>query len=111
MQSLLLRRPDFLALTERIIHLMPFFRFDPPPLKKMLLSTAAHLHKFTIPMMTTLVRCAAKLPQKWIDLYLEKVEELSCPKGRKIAIDVLMQPNMMRNHLVLGLQEIRGEES
>lgn len=88
---------------------MPFFRFDPPPLKKMMLSTAANSYDYTIPMMMMIVRAVSRFPTKWIDFCLDKVAGMDCAKGRNIALDVLLQPNMMRNHLVLGLQEIRGE--
>jgi len=107
-QCILLRRPDLLAKTQHVIHLMPFFRFDPPLLKKMFLSFSAQNYKFTIPIVTNIVRdFFAKLPRSWVDAYLEKVVGLDCSKGRSIAIDIFMHPHMMRNHLVLGLQECR----
>mmetsp|Transcript_20439 Transcript_20439/g.41935 ORF Transcript_20439/g.41935 Transcript_20439/m.41935 type:complete len:414 (-) Transcript_20439:369-1610(-) len=106
-QCLLLRRPDILAHTAHIIHLMPFFRFDPPPLKSFMLSHAASWYEYVVPMMTTLVNAASVFPRRWIDFYLERHVGLNCPKGRKIALDIFLNPKMMRNHLVLGLQEIR----
>mmetsp|Transcript_27565 Transcript_27565/g.66333 ORF Transcript_27565/g.66333 Transcript_27565/m.66333 type:complete len:380 (+) Transcript_27565:80-1219(+) len=107
-QCLLLRRPDILAKTSHVIHLMPFFRFDPPPLKKLLLSSTAHSYKYTIPTMTMLVGALSSIfPRDWIGLYLDKVLGVKCPKGRAISLDILAHPNMVKNHLVLGFQEIR----
>ena len=107
-QCILLRRPDILAKTHHVIHLMPFIRFDPPLLNKIFLSSAAQSYKSTIPAMTTLVRflsatldLAGPRGRNWIDTYLDKVLGLNCAKGRKIAMDTFLNPNMMRNHLVL----------
>jgi pimeloyl-ACP methyl ester carboxylesterase len=107
-QSLLLRRPDILAKTLHIIHLTPFIRFDPPPMKKRVLSSVAKSHKYIIPIMTNLVRALSSsgLPRSWIDLYLKHVAGLDCTNGREIAIDVFMNPNMVKNHLLLGCQEL-----
>ena len=102
-QHLLLRRPDILAKTQHVLHLMSFFRFDPPPLQKLILSSGAHSYKYTIPTLTTLVKAmSSTLPRKWIDIYLDKMMGLNCDKGRNIALDIFMHPNMARNHLVLG---------
>lgn len=107
-QSLLIRRLDLLANTQHIIHLTPFLRFDPPTLKKLILSSTANSYKQTIPIMTTLVRALSyTLPKRWIDIYLDKVACLHCTKGRKIALDIFMNEKMVRNHLVLGFQELR----
>ncbi|KAL9186277.1 hypothetical protein ACHAXT_005515 [Thalassiosira profunda] len=109
-QHLLLRRPDILAKTRHIIHLMPFFRFDPPRLKKRFLGYTASQYKRTVPTMAKLVRAmSATVPSSWIDLYLDKALGLNCKNGRKIAMDIFLHPDMVRNHLVLGFQEIRGE--
>jgi hypothetical protein len=108
-QSLLLRRSDILLKTKHVIHLMPFIRFDPPPMKKRLLSSAAHAQNYTIPLMTALTRVLTTVfPRNWIDSYLKQMG-MDCNRGREIAIDVFTNPNMMRNHLVLGMQELRGE--
>jgi hypothetical protein len=87
---------------------MPFIRFDPPPMKKCVLSSLAKSHKYTIPIMTNLVRLlvSSKLPRSWIDLYLKHVTGLDCTNGREIAINVFMNPNMVKNHLLLGCQEL-----
>lgn len=108
-QSILLRRPDILAKTQQVINLMPFWRFDPPPFKKVLLSSAASFYQTTIPMMTKLTKAFSTLPRGWISLYLDKAHGINCSKGREIALDIFMHPNMVRNHLVLGLEEIRGK--
>ena len=34
---------------------------------------------------------------------------MDCTRGREIALDIFLNPNMVKNHLELGLQEIRGE--
>lgn len=108
-QSLLLRRPDILAKTKHIIHLMPFIRFDPPPMKKCLLSSTAHAYEYTTPMMTILSRVMLlALPRKWIDSYLKQAG-MDCTRDREIAMDIFLNPKMVKNHLELGLQEIRGE--
>ena len=44
-----------------------------------------------------------------LDLCMEKIAGVECDKGRQIAIDIFLSSKMMRNHLVLGTQEIRGE--
>lgn len=111
-QCLLLERPDILARTWHIIHLMPFFRFDPPFLKKAMLSTVARHYTLTIPIMTNVVRCVSlTFPRRLIELCMEKIGGVDCDKGRKIAMDVFCNPKMVRNHLVLGTQEVRGELS
>lgn len=108
-QCLLLERPDILSKTQHIIHLMPFFRFDPPKMKKKVLSTVAHNHEFIIPIMTRAVRLASSaLSRKFIDLCMEKIAGVKCEKGRNIAVDIFLNPKMVRNHLVLGTEEIRG---
>ncbi|KAL3783824.1 hypothetical protein HJC23_005317 [Cyclotella cryptica] len=107
-QCLLLERPDILARTSHIIHLMPFFRFDPPLLKKALLSTVAHNYRMTIPIMTAAVRCfSLTFPSRLIELCMKKIAGVDCEKGRKIAMDVFLNPKMVKNHLVLGTQEVR----
>lgn len=107
-QHLLLRRPDILQQTQHIIHLMPFIRYDPPRLQKMMLSTMAHSYEYSIPMLYNFVRVlASMLPRKLIDVYLNKVVGLGCDKGRRIALDVCTHPHMVKNHLVLGFEEIR----
>ena len=108
-QSLLLRRSDILEKTKHIIHLMPFIRFDPPPMKKRLLSYAAYSQNYTIPMMTVLTRVlTTALPRNWIDSYLKQMG-MDCTKGREIAMNIFMNTKMVKNHLVLGMQELRGE--
>jgi hypothetical protein len=107
-QHLLLRRPNILQQTQHIIHLMPFIRFDPPPLQKMVLSTLARSYEYTIPLLCNFVRAlTSTLSPKLIDTYLNKVVGLDCDKGRKIAVDVCTHPHMVKNHLVLGFEEIR----
>lgn len=109
-QSLLVERPDLLKNTRHIIHLMPFFRFDPPIMKKAMLATVAQYHKIAIPVVTTSVRfVSSTIPRKFIDLCMKKIAGVDCDKGRQIAMDIFMDPKMMRNHLVLGTQEVRGE--
>mmetsp|Transcript_10060 Transcript_10060/g.14943 ORF Transcript_10060/g.14943 Transcript_10060/m.14943 type:complete len:372 (-) Transcript_10060:1232-2347(-) len=107
-QHMLLRRPALLQQTQQIIHLMPFIRFDPPPLQKTVLSKLAHSYEYTIPMLSNSVwALTSTLPRKLIDIYLNKVVGLECDKGRKITLDVCTHPNMIRNHLILGFEEIR----
>ena len=108
-QHVLLRRPDLLAQTQQIIHLMPFFRFDPPKLQKLMLSSVAHFYEYTIPAFTCCVRIlTATFPRSWIDLYLNKIMGLDCVNGRRIALDVFTNHRMVENHLVLGFEEIRS---
>lgn len=106
-QHVLLRRPDLLIQTHQIIHLMPFFRFDPPKLEKLMLSSMAHSYEYTIPITTLCVRILATLPRCWIDSYLNKIMGIDCEYGRRIALDVFTHPRMVKNHLVLGFEEIR----
>jgi hypothetical protein len=109
-QCLLLERPDILARTQHIIHLMPFFRFDPPFMKKAMLSTVAKHHNMAIPVVTTTVRFASyTLPRKFVDICMKHIAGVECDKGRQIALDIFGSPKMVRNHLVLGTQEVRGE--
>ena len=107
-QHLLLRRPDILKRTQQIIHLMPFIRFDPHPLQKIVLSTLAHSYRHTIPALINCVRgLTFMFPKKFIDIFLNKVVGLDCDEGRKITLEVCTHPRMVRNHLVLGFEEIR----
>lgn len=99
-----------MARTKHIINLMPFFRFDPPFMKKAMLSTVARHYQTTIPLVITAVKFAqSTLPRRFIDLCMKNIAGVDCEKGRTIAMDVFLDPNMMRNHLVLGMQEVRGE--
>jgi hypothetical protein len=89
---------------------MPFFRFDPPFMKKVMLSTVAKHHNIAIPVMTTSVRFASyTLPRKFVDICMKHIAGVECDKGRQIALDIFGSPNMVRNHLILGTQEVRGE--
>ncbi|KAL7498102.1 hypothetical protein ACHAWT_009864 [Skeletonema menzelii] len=107
-QHLLLSRPALLQQTQQIIYLMPFIRFDPPPLQKLMLTKLAHSYEYTIPMLGNSVwALSSTLPRKLIDIYLSKVVGLDCDKGRKITLDVCTHPRMVRNHLILGFEEIR----
>ena len=107
-QTMLVQRPDILKRTQQIIHLTPFIRFDPPLLKKLVLSRTAQSYRYTIPTITSIVKVlSAILPRKLIDIYLDKVMCLNCENGRRIALDVFMNEKMVRNHLVLGFEEIR----
>ena len=109
-QSLLLMRSDIAIMTQQIIHLTPFFRYDPPFLPRLILSSGAHGYKLSVPMFTSFVKAiSSTFPRSWIDLYIKKVVGIQCDKGRKIALDIFMDSAMVRNHLVLGMQEIRGK--
>ena len=107
-QTMLVQRPDILKRTQQIIHLTPFIRFDPPLLKKLVLSRTAQSYRYTIPTITSIVKVLSViLPRKLIDIYLDKVMRLNCDNGRRIALNVFMNDKMVRNHLVLGFEEIR----
>jgi len=107
-QTMLIQRPDILKRTQQIIHCTPFIRFDPPLLKKIVLSRTSQSFRYTIPTITSIVKVlSAILPRKLIDIYLHKVVCLNCENGRRIALDVFMNEKMVRNHLVLGFEEIR----
>lgn len=106
-QHVLLRRPALLEQTQQILHLMPFIRFDPPPLQKWMLSKLAHSYEYTIPLLINGVLALSMLPRKLIDVYLSKVVGIDCDEGRKITLDVCTHPRMIRNHLILGFEEIR----
>jgi hypothetical protein len=109
-QCLLLERHDILQRAKLIMHLMPFFRFDPPFIKKAILSTLAHNQRITIPTMTGIVRFASsRVSRKLLDKCMEKIAGVECSTGRKIAMDIFMNHTMVSNHLVLGTQEVRGE--
>jgi hypothetical protein len=78
-------------------------------MKKCLLSSTAHAYEYTTPMMTILSRVMLlALPRKWIDSYLKQAG-MDCTRDREIAMDIFLNPKMVKNHLELGLQEIRGE--
>ena len=107
-QTMLIQRPDILKRTQQCILITPFIRFDPPLLTKLFLSRTAQAYRYTIPTITSIVKVlSAILPRKLIDIYLNKVMRLNCDNGRRIALDVFMNDKMVRNHLVLGFEEIR----
>jgi len=63
-----------------------------------------------MPLVMTLARVLLPaLPRQWIDSYLKQVVGMDSKKGREITMDVFSNPKMVKNHLMLGLQEIRGE--
>ena len=80
----LLSRPDIYSLTRRIIHCLPFIRFDPPPAKKFLLSTVARFYKVSIETATALVGILSSIANpEWIEgQLLEKAAGIDCPEAR-----------------------------
>lgn len=80
----LLSRPDICSMTRRIIHCLPFIRFDPPPAKKFLLSTVARFYKVSIETATTLLGMLLSIAKpEWIErMLLEKAAGIDCPEAR-----------------------------
>ena len=107
-QRILLLRRDILLQTKNIIHVTPFFRFDPDSwFQKQLLATLGNAPKFTIQTLKSLMYIISFLPPKLVDLYMEKVASMPLAKDRKLAIDLYSQPQYIRNFFNLGCEEIR----
>ena len=107
-QRICVLRPDILLRTITIIHLMPFFRFDPyPKWKKTYLSTVAQSPELAIWFLRTCSRIASMLPTAFVNLYLEEIAGVSVVEDRELARGLLVSPDFARNFLTLGLEEIR----
>ena len=95
--------PTICEMTQQIIHLMPFIRFDPPFFMKQYLTSVSQSPLLAIAFLRTMTKVASTLPRSMLDQILFK----SVPEGRDLAIDLLTQPQMATNFLRLGIQEIR----
>mmetsp|Transcript_21670 Transcript_21670/g.30373 ORF Transcript_21670/g.30373 Transcript_21670/m.30373 type:complete len:290 (+) Transcript_21670:3-872(+) len=105
---LLILRPDILSVTLKIVHLMPFFRFDPDEqLKKSFLSTVARSPHLAVPFLQSIIRIARSLPSGWVNNLMKDVAQISDSRDRKLAWDLYKQPKFIKNFLELGLEEIR----
>lgn len=103
-QRFCLLRKDILFRTDAILHLMPFIRFDT---KNALLSTFANSPNWTISMMRMGSKFAAKMPDGFSHGILEHIAGMSLSDDRRIAIDLFQNHEYVKNHLELGLEEIR----
>lgn len=107
-QRMLLLRRDVLFQTRNIIHITPFFRFDPESwMLKQLLAMVGNAPKQAIFTLQSIMYLLSFLPPKLIDLYMEKVASMPQAKDRQLAIDLYSQPPYIRNFLNLGTEEIR----
>ncbi len=107
-QRLCILRKDVLVRTRAIIHLMPFFRFDPyPRWKNSFLSTVANAPDISLRILHTASKIASFLPKKMIDTYLENIAGISVKEDRELARGLLTNPDYARNFLTLGMEEIR----
>ena len=95
--------PTICQMTQQIVHLMPFIRFDPPFFMKQYLTTVSQSPSLAIAFLRTMTKIASIIPRSMLDQFLSK----SVPEGRDLAMDLLVQPEMATNFLQLGLQEIR----
>mmetsp|Transcript_13628 Transcript_13628/g.25598 ORF Transcript_13628/g.25598 Transcript_13628/m.25598 type:complete len:381 (-) Transcript_13628:5328-6470(-) len=94
--------------TQAVIHLMPFRRFDPnPKWKKIYLSSLASIPKVTPAVLQVCSTIAKVLPNKIVDLYLEKVAGMSVLEDRELARGLLCNPTYAKNFITLGMEEIR----
>ena len=109
-QRICLLREDFVLRTDRIIHLMPFFRFHPSLLlsQKLPLSFVAHMPKnVSFGLVEKACKLIKKLPQDTVFRILETNGGVTCAKGRIIALDLARSSEMAKNWLHLGIEELR----
>jgi hypothetical protein len=107
-QRMCVLRSDILLRTEAIIHLMPFFRFDPyPKWKKTYLSTVSKFPELAIFILRNCSRIASILPTAMVNIYLEQIAGVSLVEDRELARGLLINPDFARNFLTLGFEEIR----
>ncbi len=107
-QRLLLLRRDILLQTKLIIHLTPFYRFDPDSFfQKNLLATVANEPQLAISVLKSVGYIFSKIPSKIVDLYMEKVAGIPNEKDRNLAKELYMQPQYAHNFFELGTEEIR----
>ena len=95
-RMLLLWRGDILKQTKLIIHLTPFYRFDPDSIwqKKNLLATVANEPQMAISILKSIRYVVSKLPPpKIVDLYMEKgPPAIQLEKDRTLAKELYTQP-------------------
>lgn len=104
-----LMRKDILFRTKRIVHWMPFHRFDPyPRWKNAYLSKLAHSPEIAIAFLRAVSKIASITPVAMIDSYLKIITGLRDQEGRDLARTLYSQPAYARNFLELGLEEIRS---
>jgi hypothetical protein len=106
-QRMLLLRRDILLQSNMIVHLTPFYRYDPSSKwTKNFLSTVANAPQ-SITLLKSISYVISHLPPKLIDLYLQKVSNIPLEKDRTLARELYSQPTYARNFLELGSEEIR----
>jgi hypothetical protein len=99
---------NILLRTDAIIHFMPFTRFDPMPMwKETFLSTLANIPGLIIPTFQMGSRFASKMPQRFVDGFLEHIAGMSLLEDRELARELFTNDEYVENHLQLGLEEIR----
>ena len=104
-----LRRKDILFQTKRIIHWMPFHRFDPyPRWKNVYLSKVANSPELAIAFLRAVSTISSMTPVTFIDSYLKIMAGMRDQEGRDLARKLYSQPAYARNFLELGLEEIRS---
>lgn len=107
-QRHLILRKDILLITQAVVHLMPFTRFDPfPKWKEKCLSIAANTPALTTTILQTSSTLASLLPHSAVDVYLKHVAGVSIVEDRELARGLLCNPEYAENFITLGMEEIR----
>lgn len=107
-QRMLVLRKDFLIRTRSVIHLMPFFRYDPyPKWKEKFLSFVARSPTMTTFILHHASSFAQKLPKRLVDVYLEHIAGVSIVEDRELARGLMCNPAYAKNFITLGMEEIR----
>ena len=107
-QSLCILRKDILVRTRAVVHIMPFFRFDPyPRWKKTYMSTVANTPNLALGMLSATSKIASFLPKTMIDKYLKYITGMSVAEDRELARKLMTNSHYARNFLTLGMEEIR----
>mmetsp|Transcript_23604 Transcript_23604/g.35434 ORF Transcript_23604/g.35434 Transcript_23604/m.35434 type:complete len:370 (-) Transcript_23604:47-1156(-) len=108
-QRICMLRKDLLRRSDMVFHLMPFIRFEPSILSQRIpLTFMAHLPKWmTVGGLQMACQFAANVPKSVLENYFNTYGGVKCPDGRMFALELVRQPEMARNFLTLGVEELR----
>lgn len=109
-QRICMLRKDLLQRSDMVFHLMPFIRFEPSVMSQRVpLTFMAHLPKWmTVGGIQIASQFAANTPKSVLDSWFNTLGGVKCPDGRMLALELVRQPEMARNFLTLGVEELRS---
>ena len=104
-QRLCILRPDILARTVFVVHLMPFIRMKSYRFKQELLNAIASKPETWIGVTRRILQILKVMPYSWVDLVMKSI--IDDKVGRDLAVGLVRQPCFAQNFLELGTEEVR----